>query len=75
MKKYFNDSRPITVRYHANCAECATPLKKGTSAYYLPSDGKLYCISCGYSEYTQFLSASTDDEIYVNIGKRMPENQ
>jgi hypothetical protein len=28
MKKYFNDPRPITVRYTGNCAECGTILKK-----------------------------------------------
>jgi hypothetical protein len=68
MKKYFNDPRPITVRYPANCAECNTKLKKGTSAYYWPSDGKLYCQSCGDSEYRQFLSAAADEEVYNAIG-------
>ena len=68
MKKYFNDPRPITIRYQANCAECNTTLKKGTSAYYFPPDGKLYCLSCGESEYRQFLSAAADEEVYNQIG-------
>ena len=68
MKKYFNDPRPITIRYQANCAECNARLKKGTQAYYWPSDGKIYCISCGESEYRQFLSAAADEEVYQGIG-------
>ena len=68
MKKYFNDPRPITVRYQANCAECGTTLKKGTFAYYWPSDGKLYCKSCGESEYRQFLSAADDELFGQGIG-------
>jgi hypothetical protein len=68
MKKYFNDPRPLTVRYTGKCAECGTTLKKGTSAYYWPSDGKLYCLSCGESEYRQFLSDAADEEVYLSIG-------
>lgn len=68
MKKYFNDPRPLTVRYQGSCAECGTILKKGTLAYYWPSDGKLYCQSCGESEYRQFLSAAADEEVYNCIG-------
>ena len=68
MKKYFNDPRPITIRYRANCAECATPLQKGANAYYWPSDGKLYCQTCGESEYRQFLSAVADEDVYQGIG-------
>lgn len=34
MKKYFNDPRPLTVRYTGKCAECGTTLKKGSAAYY-----------------------------------------
>jgi hypothetical protein len=68
MKKYFNDPRPITLRYTCDCAECGTILKKGMSAYYWPADGKLYCQSCGESEYRQFLSAAADEEVYNQIG-------
>ncbi len=68
MKKYFNDPRPITVRYSCDCAECGTILKKGTPAYYWPSDCKLYCQSCGESEYRQFLSAAADEAVYQGIG-------
>ncbi|MEI6092019.1 MAG: hypothetical protein WCR42_16330, partial [bacterium] len=68
MKKYFNDPRPLTVRYQANCAECGTILKKGTFAYYWPSDGKLYCQACGESEFRQFLSAAADEAVYQGIG-------
>ena len=68
MKKYFNDPRPITVRYPAACAECNAKLKKGSSAYYWPSDGKIYCISCGESEYRQFLSAAADEAVYNGVG-------
>jgi hypothetical protein len=67
MKKYFNDPRPITVRYTGDCAECGTILKSGTSAYYWPSDGRLYCKSCGESEYRQFLSAAADEEVCQGI--------
>ena len=65
MKKYFNDPRPLTVRYNGKCVECGTTLKKGTPAYYWPSDGKLYCLSCGESEYRQFLSAAADEAVYL----------
>jgi hypothetical protein len=68
MKKYFNDPRPITVRYTGKCAECAATLKKGTPAYYWPSDGKLYCLSCGDSEYRQFLSDVADEAVYQGTG-------
>jgi hypothetical protein len=68
MKKYFNDPRPITVRYTGDCAECGTILKSGTSAYYWPSDGRLYCKSCGEAEYRQFLSAAADEAVYLGIG-------
>ncbi len=68
MKKYFNDPRPITVRYTGKCAECATTLKKGSAAYYWPSDGKLYCLSCGESEYRDFLSAAADEAVYLGTG-------
>ncbi len=68
MKKYFNDPRPLTVRYTGKCAECGTTLKKGTSAYYWPSDGKLYCLSCGESEYREFLSAAADEAVYLGTG-------
>jgi hypothetical protein len=68
MKKYFNDPRPITVRYQATCAECSAKLKKGASAYYWPSDGKLYCLTCGESEYREFLSAAADEAVYLNTG-------
>jgi len=67
MKKYFNDPRSLTVRYSCKCAECGSTLKKGTSAYYWPSDGKLYCLSCGESEYRQFLSAATDEDVHQGI--------
>jgi hypothetical protein len=68
MKKYFNDPRPLTVRYTGKCAECAATLKKGTAAYYWPSDGKLYCLTCGESEYRQFLSAAVDEAVCQGIG-------
>ena len=68
MKKYFNDPRPLTVRYTGKCAECGTTLKKGSAAYYWPSDGKIYCLFCGESEYRQFLSAAADEEVYQGIG-------
>ena len=68
MKKYVNDPRPITVRYQSTCAECSITLKKGKEAYYWPSDGKLYCLSCGESEYRQFLSSAADEEVYNCIG-------
>jgi hypothetical protein len=68
MKKYFNDPRPITVRFTCQCAECGTSLKRGTFAYYWPSDGKLYCQSCGESEYRHFLSEAADEEVYLSIG-------
>ena len=67
MKKYFNDPRPITVRYQANCAECGTTRKEGSFAYYWRSDGKLYCKSCGESEYRQFLSAAADEAVCLGI--------
>ena len=68
MKKYFNDPRPITVRYQGNCAECNKILKRCTEAYYWPPDGKLYCLTCGQSEYRQFISAAADEEVYQAIG-------
>ena len=68
MKKYFNDPRPITVRYQGSCAECGKTLKRGSEAYYWPSDGKIYCIFCGESEYRQFLSAAADEAVYNGIG-------
>jgi len=43
--------------------------KKGTSAYYWPSDGRLYCKSCGESEYRQLFSAVADEEVYQSIEK------
>jgi len=70
MKKNVNNPRPITVRYQGNCAECNSKLKKkGTSAYYWPSDGRLYCKSCGESEYRQLFSAVADEEVYQSIEK------
>jgi len=73
MKKYFNDPRPITVRYTGDCAECGTILKSGTSAYYWPSDGKFYCQSCGESVpiaigNRQFLSAAANEAVYQGTG-------
>jgi len=68
MKKYFNDPRPLTVKYSGTFAECGNTLKKGTSAYYWPSDGKLYCQTCGESEYRHFLSAAAEEEVYQDIG-------
>ena len=68
MKKYFNDPRPLTVRYQGTCAECGKTLKRGTEAYYWPSDGKLYCLTCGESEYRQFLSAAADEAVYLVTG-------
>jgi hypothetical protein len=43
-------------------------LSIGTSAYYWPSDGKLYYLTCGDSEYRQFLSVAVDEEVYQGIG-------
>ena len=68
MKKYFNDPRLITVLYTGDCAICGTILKSGTSTYYWPSDGRLYCKSFGESAYRQFLSAVADEDVYLGIG-------
>jgi hypothetical protein len=63
MKKHFNDPRPLTVRYTGKCAECGTTFKKDTPAYYWPSNGKLYCVTYGESEYHRFLSAAADEDV------------
>ena len=75
MKKYFNDPRPLTVRYTGTCAECGKTLKRGTQAYYWPSDGKIYCISCGESEYRQFLSAAADEAVTWKLEIPLQDNQ
>jgi hypothetical protein len=68
MKKYFNDPFPLTVRYTGKCADCGTTLKKGADAYNWPSDGKIYCISCGESEYRQFFSTAADQGVWPSLG-------
>jgi len=47
---------------------CNTTIKKGTPAYFRPSDGRLYCKPCGESDYMQFLSAANDEEVYQGTG-------
>jgi len=43
-------------------------LSIGTSTYFWPSDGKLYCQTCGESEYRQFLSAAADETVDQGLG-------
>jgi len=71
MKKHFKEPRQITIRYTGDCVECGTILKEGSSAYYWPSDGRLYCKSCGESGYRQFLSATVDETVYNRFGNPM----
>ena len=68
MHHYINDPQPITVKWTGECAGCNAILRKGSFAYYWPSDGKLYCQSCGESEYRLFLSAAADEAVYNGIG-------
>ena len=68
MRRYSNDPRTITVKYTGECAECNAVLRKGSFAYYWPSDGKLYCKSCGESDYLCFLSSAADEEVFMGTG-------
>lgn len=59
MKRYKNDPRIITAKF-GKCVNCHKEVK-GQKVYYWPSGKKVYCESCGESEYLHFLSAVHDE--------------
>jgi MinD superfamily P-loop ATPase len=66
--RYKDDPRQIVVRYPSYCAKCQTRLPKGTVVYYWPRTQTLLCDGCGESEYSSFLSAAADEDVYAGNG-------
>ena len=68
MQHYANDPRMIKARFTSSYSKCQIKLAKGVNIHYWPSSRKVFCISCGDADYTQFLSDAADEDVYNGCG-------
>jgi hypothetical protein len=68
MTRYSKDPRQISTKFSSNCCKCKTRIFKGSTIYYWPSSGEVFCSSCGEVPFRQFLSSAADEEVYAGSG-------
>jgi len=65
MKRYSQDPKWITTRYHSKCDTCGVDIPKGATAFYYPLNKSMHCEQeCGHECAREFESARFDEDMW-----------